>query len=61
MMSHFRPHGKIIALLTSFGIIYPLMIIAFNKKMKKELAEKVGKFLKEIKNCFSRHVRVSPS
>jgi hypothetical protein len=48
-----------IVLLSSFGILYPLMIIAFNQKMKKEIKEKVTKMKEPFKKRFSRSIGVS--
>jgi hypothetical protein len=48
-----------IVLLSSFGIIYPLMIIGFNQKMKKEIKEKATKMKEPFKKGFSRSIGVA--
>jgi hypothetical protein len=50
-----------LVLLSSFGILYPLMIIVFNQKMKKEIKEKATKMKESFKKRFSRSIGVAPN
>ena len=52
-----RPHGKILVLQSSFGIVYPSLIVIFNEKTRQKFTERSKSFWETIKSFVLKRFR----